>query len=376
MVKTDMLTFDLGSRSFTVGTDVPAAQKFFDQGIKWCFGFNQEEGLACFKKGLNQDPNCAMLHWGVAYAAGPFYNMPWNDFSEPEAIECTAFCRNYLNKAIALFDSATPLERALINALSLRVQKSNIVSKPEYDAWDYAYANAMNQVNTDFPDNQFVMALCIEAMMTRTPWNLWNIKTGLPTEEADTDDALKLCEHAIRLADHLGEEQHPAILHLHIHLLEMSPEPERALSSADRLFGLCPDAGHIQHMPAHIYVLSGDYEKAKAVSEAAILADRKYLSYAGPYNFYTTARCHDLHMMIHACMMLGQFKPAMAAADEICENLPPNVIDLKDKPFITGAMEGYFAMRMHVLVRFGKWQEIIDVTMPEQVELYLSLIHI
>ena len=101
MVKTDMLTFDLGSRSFTVGTDVPAAQKFFDQGIKWCFGFNQEEGLACFKKGLNQDPNCAMLHWGVAYAAGPFYNMPWNDFSEPEAIECTAFCRNYLNKAIA-----------------------------------------------------------------------------------------------------------------------------------------------------------------------------------------------------------------------------------------------------------------------------------
>ena len=224
MVKTDMLTFDLGSRSFTVGTDVPAAQKFFDQGIKWCFGFNQEEGLACFKKGLNQDPSCAMLHWGVAYAAGPFYNMPWNDFSEPEAIECTAFCRNYLNKAIALFDSATPLERALINALSLRVQKSNIVSKPEYDAWDYAYANAMNQVNTDFPDNQFVMALCIEAMMTRTPWNLWNIKTGLPTEEADTDDALKLCEHAIRLADHLGEEQHPAILHLHIHLLEMSPD--------------------------------------------------------------------------------------------------------------------------------------------------------
>ena len=310
MVKTDMLTFDLGSRSFTVGTDVPAAQKFFDQGIKWCFGFNQEEGLACFKKGLNQDPNCAMLHWGVAYAAGPFYNMPWNDFSEPEAIECTAFCRNYLNKAIALFDSATPLERALINALSLRVQKSNVVSQPEYNAWDYAYANAMRQVNIDFPDNQFVMALCVEAMMTRTPWNLWNIKTGLPTEGADTNDALKLCEHAICLADHLDEEQHPAILHLHIHLLEMSPEPERALGSADRLFGLCPDAGHIQHMPAHIYVLSGDYEKAKAVSEAAILADRKYLSYAGPYNFYTTARCHDLHMMIHACICLLYTSPS------------------------------------------------------------------
>jgi len=370
MVKTNMLSFDLGSRSFPIETLEPTAQQYFDQGIKWCFGFNQEEGLACFKVALKKDPNCAMLHWGIAYAAGPFYNMPWIDFSKPEAIGCTEFCRSYLDKAIMLSDAATPLEKALIDALSLRVQKSHIVSQSEFNAWDDAYANAMRQVNIDFPDNQIVMALCAEALMTRTPWNLWNVQTGLPTEGADTYEAILLCEHAIRLADQLGEEQHPAILHLHIHLLEMSAEPERALSSADRLFGLCPDAGHIQHMPSHIYVLCGNYEKAKAASEAAIMVDRKYLSYAGPHNYYTTARCHDLHMMIHTCMLLGQFKPAIAAADEICENLPPDVVDLKDKPFITGTMEGYFAMRMHVLVRFGKWQEIIDAAKPKQPELY------
>jgi tetratricopeptide (TPR) repeat protein len=228
----------------------------------------------------------------------------------------------------------------------------------------------MRRVNAEFPDNQSVMALCVEAMMTRTPWHMWDVKTCLPPKGADTYEAIQLCEYAIGLAGQRDEEQHPAILHLHIHLLEMSTEPERALSSADRLGGLCPDAGHIHHMPGHIYVLCGEYEKAKIASEAAILVNRKYLSYAGPYNFYTTARCHDLHLMVYTCMLLGQFEPAIAAAEEICANLPPDVIDMKGKPFITETMEGYFGMRMHVLVRFGKWQEIIDTPMPQMPELY------
>ena len=131
----------------------------------------------------------------------------------------------------------------------------------------------------------------------------------------------------------------------------MSPEPERAMTSADRLGGLCPDAGHIHHMPGHIYVLCGEYEKARIASEHAIAVDREYLAYAGPYNYYTTSRCHDLHLMMHACMMLGQFGPALAAAEEICENLTEDVIDLKDKPFIRHTMEGYFSMKVHAWVR-------------------------
>ncbi|MBT3264877.1 MAG: hypothetical protein HN372_11015 [Acidiferrobacteraceae bacterium] len=365
-----MLSFDLGSHVFAVSTESDMAQRLFDQGLNWCFGFNQEEGLACFQRALEFDSDCAMLHWGAAYAAGPFYNMPWCDFSEPEAVDCTAFCRSHIDQALALSGSATPLEKALISALAGRVQKPHTVSNSEYDSWDDAYAEAMRKVYSDFPENQDIMALFIEAMMTRTPWRLWDVKTGLPTVGADTLEAIAVCEKAIALADESGEQQHPAILHLHIHLLEMSPTPERAMDSADRLGGLCPDAGHIHHMPGHIYVLCGEYEKARIASEEAIRVNRKYLAYAGPYNYYTTARCHDLHLMMYTCMLLGQFEPAMAAAQEICDNLPPDVINLKDKPFIASTMEGYYAMKMHVLVRFGKWREIIDTPMPQDPKLY------
>ncbi len=342
----------------------------FDQGINWCFGFNQEEGLACFKKGLEHDSHCAMLHWGVAYAAGPFYNMPWCDFSLNEKTECTAFCRSHLDHAMALANNASPMEQALVESLSQRIQQAQTVSQEEFNRWDDAYANALRQVNIDFPNNQDVMALFIEAMMTRTPWDMWNVHTGLPTNGADTIEAIELCEHAIALADEQGVDQHPAILHLHIHLLEMSATPELAMDSADRLFGLCPDAGHTLHMPGHIYVLCGDYEKAKQVSEQAISVNRKYLVYAGPHNYYTTARCHDLHLMMYTCMFLGQFKPAFEAATEICENLPPDVINLKNKPYIAGTMEGYYSMHMHVLVRFGKWREIVDTPLPKDQTLY------
>ena len=316
------LNFDLGSHVFAVSTESDMAQRLFDQGVNWCFGFNQEEGLACFKKALEFDSDCAMLHWGAAYAAGPFYNMPWCEFSEPEAVDCTAFCRGHIDQALALSDSATLPEKALIRALAGRVQKPHTVSQSEYDLWDDAYAEAMRKVYSDFPENQDVMALFIEAMMTRTPWQLWDVKTGLPAAGADTLEAIAVCEKAIALVDERREQQHPAILHMHIHLLEMSPTPEQAMDSADRLGGLCPDAGHIHHMPGHIYVLCGEYEKARIVSEEAIRVNRKYLAYAGPYNYYTTARCHDLHLMMYTCMLLGQFEPAMAAAQEICDNLP------------------------------------------------------
>ncbi len=370
MEEDGILSFDLGNHVFAVSTESDMAQRLFDQGLNWCFGFNQEEGLACFQKALEFDSDCAMLHWGAAYAAGPFYNMSWCDFSEPEAVDCTAFCRGHIDQALALSDSATPSEKALIRALARRVQEPHTVSQSEYDSWDDAYAEAMRKVYSHFPENQGVMALLIEAMMTRTPWRLWDVKTGLPAAGADTLEAITVCEKAIALADERREQQHPAILHLHIHLLEMSPTPERAMDSADRLGGLCPDAGHIHHMPGHIYVLCGEYEKARIASEEAIRVNRKYLAYAGPYNYYTTARCHDLHLMMYTCMFLGQFEPAMAAAQEICDNLPADVIDMEGKPFIASTMEGYYAMKMHVLVRFGKWREIIDTPMPQDPKLY------
>ena len=154
-----MLRFDLGSHTFKISTRSTQAQRLFDQGLNWCFGFNQEEGVACFKKALEYDPHCAMLHWGVAYAAGPFCNMPWSDFSISEANECTALCRANLDQAVSMASNSSPMEQALVAALSLRIQQPHGVSKEAYAGWDDAYADAMRQVNSGFPDNQDVMAL-------------------------------------------------------------------------------------------------------------------------------------------------------------------------------------------------------------------------
>ncbi len=187
---------------------------------------------------------------------------------------------------------------------------------------------------------------------------------------ADTLEAIAVCEEAISRLDAANHPLHPALLHLHIHLTEMSPTPERAMRSAERLGNLCPDAGHVHHMPGHVYVLCGDYQRAVEISRDAIAADRKYLAHAGPFNYYTTSRCHDLHLMMYASMMTGQFQSAIMAADEMCENLSEAVISQEKRPFIASTMEGYFSMRMHVLVRFGKWQDIIDTPLPQPADLY------
>ncbi len=362
--------FNLGAHQRPVTTSSPAAQLWFDRGLNWCFGFNQEEGVKCFHKALEYDPACAMAYWGMAYAAGPFYNMPWRDFCAEEIAECTRFCYDNIATARTLVAGISTVEADLIHALATRFQADHGVTLKEFDAWDDAYADAMRQVYQNYPEDLDVAAIFVEAMMTRTPWKLWDVKSGQPAAGADTLECLAVLDKAIALADIKGIPQHPAILHLHIHCLEMSPWPDSAMDSANVLGTLCPDAGHMAHMPGHIYVLCGLYEQAKTASERAIQADRKYLEYAGPYNFYTTARCHDLHLMMYTCMLLGQFEPAMQAAQEMCATLSRDVLQVQDRPYLAHTLEGYYSMQMHVLVRFGKWQEIIAAPIPECSILY------
>lgn len=364
--------FDLGVHSRPITTSSTEAQRWFDRGLNWCYGFNQEEGVTCFEKALEHDPGCAMAHWGIAYAAGPFYNMPWCDFSAPEAATCTKFCHGQIAKAQSLAATVTDVEAALIDALAARIQADHAVPQSEFDRWDDAYSDAMRAVYRRYSEDLDIIALFAEAMMTRTPWKLWDVKTDLPADGADTLEARAVLEKGIALAAARGVPQHLAIVHYHIHVMEMSATPEQALASANALAPLCPEMGHLNHMPAHIYVLCGQYEDAKTASEKAIRADRMYVDYAGPHNFYTTSRCHDLHMMMYTCMFLGQFEPAMAAAEEMCANLGPDVLDVTGKPYLVMTMEGYFSMMMHVLVRFGKWQRIIDTTMPEDPALYCA----
>ena len=158
--------------------------------------------------------------------------------------------------------------------------------------------------------------------------------------------------------------RHPGLLHIYVHLMEMSPYPERALRAADMLRGLMADAGHIEHMSAHIDILCGDYARAVEQNRRAVRADDKYLRFAGPHNFYTTARCHNLHLLMYAAMFLGHYETAIAAADRICETAMPDLV-AGSPPFMAGILDGYSAMRTHVYVRFGKWRELIEDPLPE-----------
>jgi len=365
-----MKRFDLGQLTLGISTSSPEAQELFNLGLNWCYGFNQEEGVKCFEAALEHDPGCVMAHWGAAYGAGPFYNNVWRFFSPAEAEHTTRFCWDHVQQARACARHATPLENQLVEALAQRFQQPHPVTGADYDRWDDEYAAAMRRVYHAHKDHHDVAAIFAEALMTRTPWKLWDVRRGVPPANADTYEALEVIERSIALKDSRGETQHVAILHLHIHVTEMSDEPERAMRSADILGGLCPDAGHLNHMPGHTYVLCGEYEKARVASEKAIIADRKYAAYAGSDNFYTTARAHDLHLMMYTCMFLGQFAPAIAAADEMCEMLTREVLDNREHPYLALVLKGYHAMRMHVMVRFGRWQEIIDTDMPDDPDLY------
>jgi tetratricopeptide (TPR) repeat protein len=215
------------------------------------------------------------------------------------------------------------------------------------------------------------MALFVEALMMRTVRRLWNLKTGAPAPGSDALEALHICERSIRLADEAGAPKHPAVLHLHIHLLEMSHMPERALRSADVLGTLSPDAGHMNHMPGHIYVLCGDYEKAKIASEKAVRANDLYLAYADNPTSYLLSCCHDLHLMMFTCMFLGQYGSALWAADEVRRLANREAITIPDRPKLTWTLEGYYGMKSHVLVRFGRWRDIIDEPVVTEPELYV-----
>lgn len=363
--------FNLGTHTRPISTPSGEAQRWFDLGLNWCYGFNREEAIRCFRKALEFDPECVMVHWGMAYAAGPFYNLVWREYGEQEADASTRLGCDHLAKARACAGRATRLENMLVEAMALRMQKPHAVTPEEYDLWDDAYAAEMRRIHFSFPEDLDVAALYIEALITRTPRRLWDVKTGQPARGSDVVEALQACERAMQRADELGTKQHPAVLHLSIHALEMSNTPEIGTRAADLLAPMAPDSGHLSHMPGHIYVLCGDYETARLTSKQALRANDKFLEYAGPFTFYTVACCHDLHLMMHTCMFLGRYKDALSTADKMCALLTKEVLSVKGRPKFAMSLEGYYATRMHVLVRFGRWHDIIAAPLPDDPGLYL-----
>ena len=362
--------YELGTHSFPITTSSSEAQTWFDRGLAWVYGFNQDEGVECFRKASGLDPGCAMAYWGEAFACGPFYNMTWEKFSDEEATEATGVCYRAVQSALACAGSATALEQALVSALAHRFQKSHPVSLEEFTAWEAAYGKAMREVYKRFPEHIDVIALAAEALVTRTAWKLWDVTSGTPAQGADTLEALEMLESGLRIIEEHDKSSHLGILHMYIHSLEMSPIPEKALPAADALYNLSPDNGHLQHMPAHIYVLCGRYEDAIKVSDEAIRADDKYVVQAGPYNFYSVNRCHDLLMKMHAGMLAGHLESTMQAARGMIDRLPEDLLRI-DKPYVAMLLEGYYSATEHVRVRFGHWQEIIESEPPRDAALYL-----
>ena len=254
--------YDLGGFGHTVSTTSAEAQLWFDRGLVWCYGFNHEEAVRCFQRAVELDPDCAMAHWGIAYAIGPNYNKDWVAFEANELIDAVATAHAAVATAASLSERAAPLEQALIEALQHRFPED----APAEDCapWNDAYAAAMRDVYARYGDDPDVATLFAEAIVKRTPWQLWDIETGKPAEGADTLEALGVLERGMAAT----ATPHPGLLHMYIHLMEMSPHPERALEAADALRGLVPDAGHLQHMPTHIDVLCGQYRRRGGTATA------------------------------------------------------------------------------------------------------------
>jgi tetratricopeptide (TPR) repeat protein len=361
--------YDLGTYSRPVETSSSEAQTWFDRGLLWCYAFNHDESVRCFRKAAEHDGNCAMAYWGIAYASGSNYNKKWEAFAPDELTEAVALSRWATEAALARMDVATPVEQKLIGALTSRYQSQQIVSTDELTAWNDAYAAAMRDVYTAFPDDLDISSLFAEALINRTPWQLWNLKTGEPAAGADTIEAMEVLERALRQVDERGGGPHPGVLHMYIHTMEMSPHPERAMRACDALRDLVPDAGHLRHMPSHIDVLCGNYYEGVVSNSKAIAADRKFLEREGPLNFYTLYRSHDYHFMLYSAMFLGQYRPALKAADELIATIPEQLLRVATPP-MADWLEGFVSMKLHVLVRFGKWQAILDELLPDDPELY------
>ncbi len=353
--------YDLGNYSRSVTTSSDEAQLWFDRGLAWTYAYNHEEAIVCFRKALAADPDCAMAYWGIAYCIGPNYNKPWETFEEEEKPDCVELAKSSISAALALLDQLTPVERALIEAIPARYPASPDIE--DFSPWNDAFADEMRKVHAEFNQDLDVCAVFAESIMNRTPWQLWDLPTGKPAAGANTLEAIAVLDTAFETLPKAWE--HAGLLHMYIHLMEMSPHPERALRHGDVLSTLVPDAGHLLHMPTHIDVLCGDYMNVVLRNHTAIVADRKFLKREGADNFYSVYRCHNYHFKIYGAMFLGQPTAALEAAEELTATLPSETL----RP-MADWFEGFIPMKQHVLIRFGRWQDILDQDLPADEDLY------
>jgi tetratricopeptide (TPR) repeat protein len=330
----------LGPVHHPVTTTSPLAQKYFDQGLAFTYGFNHDEAERSFEQAARIDPKMAMAYWGVALVLGPNYNLPGDPARGKQAYEAVA-------RARALKPGASSEERDLIDALAQRYDENGEGST----ARDQAYANAMRTVAHRYPNDLDVQTLFAESLMDLHPWRLWSID-GKPGP--DTIETVTTLETVVRKnPNHIGAN------HYYIHAVEASPNPARAMASADRIAGLAPGAGHLVHMPAHIYIRTGRFHQAVEANQRAIKVDEAFFARSKesgvyPLMYYT----HNIHFLCYAQMVEGQKREALGSARLLETKVPLDAV--RAMPMA----EFLVPVPYLVETRFGRWDEILKEPEP------------
>ncbi len=324
----------IGPVDFPLSSRVPAARAYFNQALTFSYGFNHAEAERSFREAARRDPDCGVCWWGVALVNGPNINKAMDEGQVAPAWEA-------LQQALGRRENGSDLEKALTDALATRYAEDG----GDRQALDRAYAGAMADVAARFPDNAHVLALYAESLMDLSPWSYWE-DDGSPKEF--TGELVGAIERAMAL-----DPQHPGALHLYIHVMEQHT-PERAVAAADRLGPLVPVAGHLVHMPSHIYLRVGRYHDAVLANTEASLADEDYISQCNAQGFYPAGYYpHNIHFLWYSAMMEGNRALALATAQRLHEK-----IDL-DMARRFASIQRYLAVRGATYVRFGLWEEAL-----------------
>jgi len=331
----------LGAVHHAIGTRSAGAQKLFDQGLRLCFAFNHDEAIRSFQEAARLDSTCAMPWWGIAFALGPNINLPMSADAERQALEA-------LDRARALAPKAPEADRAYIEALGRRYGTPAGESRAQRDS---AFADAMRGLMRRDPKDADAAVLCAEALMDLRPWDLYDA-SGAPKPGAE--EIVAILEKVIE-----QNPRHTGALHLYIHAVEASASPERAEGAADRLAKLTPEAGHLIHMPSHIYLRVGRYDDAAKLNARAIQVDRDYIR---RYDVQTVYRMmyypHNIHMRWSALCSSGRSAEAAAEARELLEAVPWEAV--RQMP----PMEFFRAVEYYTPARFGKWNDILGLPAP------------
>ena len=333
----------LGAYHDEITTTSPEAQKFFDQGLTLIYGFNHGGALRMFRRAAELDPAAAMPLWGIALALGPHINNPDVDAdSEKLAAETIQHAKHLAAT------QGTPRERAYVDALAVRYSSA---PKPDLRALDRAYKEAMAAVAKRFPDDLDAQTLYAESLMDLRPWALWSID-GTPSDL--TPEIVSTLESVLR-----RNPDHPGANHYYIHAVEASPHPEKAVGSAKRLETLVPEAGHLVHMPAHIYMRTGDFDSAAKSNARAAAIDERFIQQTGskvglyPLMYYN----HNVHFQSAAASMAGRYAEARRAADKLVANVSPYIVEMP-------MLEAFLPQATFVMVRFNKWSDVLAVEAP------------